>query len=124
MNAQYEQTFEHPDFTPLFQRVMWRKWNGSQHWTNLFAPSDEACNWDGAEWATAAIGIRNIMEPNRAAFAYVDLKVTGRKLRLVPGTGGYSVGCMGTKAKVTFNKGTEDESTCDCWVIECPKEMN
>ncbi len=122
MNAQHENTFENAEFTPLFERVMWRKpGSRSQHWTNVFAPSDEACAWDGAEWATAAIGVRNIMDPSKAAFAYVDLKVTGRKDRLVPGTGGWSVGCMGRKARITFDKGTPDEATLDCWVVQTPE---
>tara|TARA_Y100000310_G_scaffold317630_1_gene370701 strand:+ start:305 stop:673 length:369 start_codon:yes stop_codon:yes gene_type:complete len=118
MDARHEPTFEHSEFTPLFERVMWRKPNGDQHWTQVFAPSDEACRWDGAEWATTAVGVRNIMEPGKAAFAYCDLRVTGRKERLVPGTGGFSVGCFGMKAKITFGKGTDDEDTFDCWVIQ------
>jgi len=117
MNAQYNDTTEHPDFVPRNQRVMWRKPSGSQHWTNLYTPSDASKAWDGAEWATAAIGIRNIHDPQKAAFAYVDLRVTGRKERLVPGTGGISGWCFGMKAKITFDKGTDDEATIDCWVV-------
>jgi hypothetical protein len=116
MDARYEPTQENPEFTPRFERVTWQ--NGSrQYWSQVFTPSDEAKAWDGAEWATAAIGVRNAVRTNDAAFTYCDLRITGRTDRIVPNTGGYSVGCYGRKAIITFNKGTEDESTFDCWVV-------
>jgi hypothetical protein len=122
-DATFNTTFDNPDFIPNFQRVTWRDGQRT-HWTQVFTPSDEAKAWDGAEWASAAIGIRNIFDPNRAAFAYCDLRITGRKDRIVPNTGGYSVGCYGRKAIITFNKGTEDESTFDCWVVDDSSRSN
>ena len=124
MDARIDRTFEHPEFTPLFELVTWKKPNDDRLWTNMYAPSDEVCKWDDAEWATTAIGIFNIHDQNKAAFAYCDVKVTGRKVRNIPGTGGVFHGSYGMKARITFNKGTDDENTFDCWVVQVPQEVN
>lgn len=125
MNATNHPDFRHPEFLPTFERVVWRKPDGFRHWTQVYAPSDDACRWDDTEWATAAIGINHLQDPHAPAFAYCELKVTGRKDRLIPGTGGYADGAVGRKARITFNKGTPDEDTFDCWVVrDDPKELN
>lgn len=114
MDATIYATAENPEFTPLFKRVMWRTPNGVQHWTQVFAPSRAALLWDGATADAYAIGIQNI-HGAEAAFAYVSLRVTGRKDRLVPGTG--YCGVLGRKSRITFDIGTSDEATLDCWVV-------
>lgn len=116
-DARYENTWENPEYAPLGERVMWRKPNGDNHWTRLYAPSDAALKWDDAEWANAAVGTLSL--DDKAAYAYVVLRKTGRKERLVPNTGGHwGGGVYGVKAKITLNKNTEYEDTVDCWVVE------
>ncbi len=114
-DARYYDTKENPEFTPQGKRIMWRA-HGDQHWSRLYTPSADALRWDGVPWATDAIGVRSLC-PNDAAFAYVGLRITGRKVRLIPGTGGYD-GAHGIKAKMTFAKNTEYEATVDAWVVE------
>lgn len=113
-DARYEDTWEHPEFAPLGERVMWRKPNGDNYWTRLYAPSDVALKWDGAEWANCAIGSRNLWDDNKASFSYVVLTMTGREERLIPNTGGRIRGVYGVKAKLTFS----NQETVDCWVVE------
>lgn len=116
-DARFDPATENPGFTPLGKRLMWKDDAGQEHWSQLYQPSDYAKDWDEAEWATHAIGIRNLHRPDQPAFAYCIIRMTGRRDRTVPGTGGPSVGCIGRKALVTMNKGTMDESEFDCWVI-------
>lgn len=112
-NSRYDEDTRNPEFIPLGHRVMFRQ-DGTQRWHQLYSPSQEALAWDGAEWATEAIGLTGL--DGGPCFAYVEMRETGRKDRLIPGTGGFN-GCHGRKIKLTFDKDTEDESTVDGWLV-------
>lgn len=110
----------HSSFTPRPDRMMFHRDNGGTKWVPLFTPSDEAKTWDGApEEVNAAFGMPSNLEdvsPNDLMYTYIKLEIRGRKERLIPGTGGYQ-GARGTLARVTFDLGTEDECTRDCWIV-------
>jgi len=97
-----------PNFPHAGKRLAWR-YRGRVEWSQLYEPTDEAKNWDRAPADAMAVGSVH------GVFAYVTVRVTGRTLQWVPQTGRDT---LGTKARVTFDHGTEHEETLDAWIVE------
>lgn len=101
------------NFPSTGNRLAWQT-GKDLRWSQLYTPSAEAVSHDGADSSTNhAIG-SYIAD----AFVYVTIKVTGRKEVVVPGSGGPLHGARGTKCRITFAAGTEDEATANGWIVE------
>jgi hypothetical protein len=98
-----------PNFPFTGRALVWKSDVGT-NFAKLYAPTEEAKKWDGAPAYALAVGSRY------SQFSYVQVAVTGRKVTLIPGTGGYA-GAYGLKCKVTFAVGTEDESVAEAWIL-------
>lgn len=100
------------DFTPTGDRVCFWPNDGSTRsqydlrWANVFTVSDEARKWDDTT-ATHAIDSQY-----PGVFVYVWIDVTGRKETEVPGADE-----RGTRIKIAFEKGTDDEVTATGWIV-------
>ena len=102
----------HAEFTPLSTRLAYYTTEAksvyAMRWSKLFRPSDTAKSWDGADGSTTHCSWSDVGE----CYVYITIKVTGRQATRVPGS--YE---WGTRVRVTFNAGTEDESTASGWVV-------
>ena len=100
------------EFTPLPALLAYYPTNAKSvytiRWSNLFTPSDTAKNWDGASASTTHCMSSDVAE----RYIYITIKVTGRQATRIPSTDTW-----GTKVQITFQVGTEDESTAAGWVI-------
>jgi len=102
------------NFVPQYTSVYWVKDEGARkvaHGTSLYAPSTQAKSWDGADWASHAVGVMSLND--YPAFSYCTVRKTGRDVSRIPHSGGV----YGVKAQITFNAGTSDENTFQCWIV-------
>ena len=100
------------EFKPLSTRLAYYTTDAqsvyNMRWTKLFTPSDFAKTWDGVDSSITHCSWSDVAE----CYVYITIKVTGRQATRVPGTNEW-----GTKVQITFNAGTEDESTASGWVV-------
>ena len=99
------------NFLPTNDRIcFWLTETRSQfdlRWANVFDVSDLARQWDGT---TATKAIDSQMP---GVFSYVSIDITGKKETAIPGTDE-----RGTRIRLTFDKGTEDELTTSGWIVQ------
>ena len=97
------------NFVSAGMRLTWNV-NGERRWSQVYTPSREAIEWDGADASTNyAVGSVH------GFFVYVTVESTkDDSLHYVPNSGNE----YGRKVKLTFNKGTTDEHTCQAYFVK------
>ena len=94
---------------PSRTRIVWRTTTGGgtkwYHWSYLYVPSDQMLELDNPSKSTTHAVCCS------GSYAYVTIKVTGRKTVRIPGWW-----IQGTKVRVTFNAGTVDQVDAEGWI--------
>ena len=97
---------------PSRTRIVWRDTAGTNHWSHLYVPSDQVLGWDNPSTCTT----HAVYCEHTQSYAYVTIKVTGRKTVRIPGSNLGSWWIQGTKVRVTFNAGTVDQVDAEGWI--------